>query len=358
MKLLERFDQWADAPEFNAHDLGRFRVVYALVALSLMPNFAWVSGFPFTFFQAPPGPFQLVWGIPGVWFFTALQALLVIGLIFVLFGLFTRTMSIAVAVLFTIGFGFAYSFGKIDHSFLVVLVPLMLGWAGWGNAVSIDSLRAANHRASPPSVKNYPIRLLAVLIGFAFLTATLPKVLANWLSFETQATVGYIARSNASGGAWWFPEMVAAFEPRILMEVLDWGTIIVEGGLILAAISWRSFRVWCAFLVLFHVGVALALGIYFIINLMAYGAFVKWSVIPMSSVPQRLTEVFKRWAHLLVPAIGIVVWVLIAQFGNVRWISGPLIVAISGVIAVWYLGRCTRQLFERRNDTNFVGASR
>jgi len=336
-RLLERFDRWADAPEFTAVDLGRFRIVYVLVALSLMPTFTWVSTLPFSFFDAPSGPFQLVWAIPDAWFFVVLQGALVVCLVCLGFGLLTRTMSVAVAVLFTIGFGYSYSFGKIDHSFLIILVPVMLAWAGWGGAVSVDGLRGTEGGAV--RVRNYPVRLLAVLIGFAFLTSTVPKILAGWLSFQSQATLGFIARGTATDGGWWLTDFLTGFQPHLLLESLDWATIVVEGGLVFAALNWRAFRIWCALLVGFHVGVALTLGIFFIINLMSYGAFVKWSALRLPPLPLHLVVQLRRWGPLAAPLAGVVVWLLILAFGSARWLSGPGVVALAGAVAAWYLVR-------------------
>lgn len=348
-RFVTAFGAWADRGDLNPVDIGRFRVFYAIAALSLVPNFTWIAGYPDSFYDAPAGPFQLFSGAPDALFFTVLQGALVASLVFLGLGLFTTVFSIVVPVLFMIGFGFSYSFGKIDHSFLIVLTALLMGATGWGRAVSIDALRArrdsgltATEIPSAGGVRQWPARLFAYLIGLAFLTSVLPKLLAGWLSFDSQAALGFVARRVVMENDAILGSFATTFvQWRLPWEALDWGTLIVEGGLVIAVLSWRSWRIWLALLCMFHLGVALTLNIWFIINIMAYASFVKWSLVPL---PQAVTTGLgdwlgtgRRWVWVA-PALAVVVTALELNFGNYRWLSGPVIVVVASIVAIGYLG--------------------
>jgi len=72
-------------------------------------------------------------------------------------------------------------------------------------------------------------------------------------------------------------EFVAERANSFFYELLDWGTIIFEVGMLLSVISLKWFRRLLVCAVGFHVSVLLILNIAFWGNFPAYAAFVPWA---------------------------------------------------------------------------------
>ncbi|MCS5713720.1 hypothetical protein NVV95_04040 [Herbiconiux sp. CPCC 205716] len=272
---MKAFDRWVLSGPFTTRDLGVYRIVFGIAALALLPNAQFLSSYPESFFNPPPGPFRLLDALPPLGVLVALELALALALALVVFGVVTRVASIAAGLLMIVLFGLSYSFGKIDHTIFLPLVALLVVWAGWGSAYSIDS--SVSDAARPP--RQWPMRLLALLIGVGFATAAAPKVLGGWLRPGTQATEGH----------YWYELLIdgrdAAFAPLfgnittpVFWEPLDWITILLEGGILLSVINWRAFRILISFAAVFHVGVLVMMNILFTTNVVAYAAFVPWGL--------------------------------------------------------------------------------
>ena len=280
---LRRFDRWVESGPFTAVDLGVYRIVYASLMLLTLPGFRWVDAFPDSLWDAPIGPFQLIRGLPPDGVMLAVEIALAISLVALALGYRTVVASAAVALLLLYGFGVSYSLGKIDHSIFVVLVPAVLVFARWGDAVSVDALLArarGRHDASDDATPQWPLRLLAVLIGLGFLTAAIPKIQAGWLDPRSQAVRNIIAqRYDPQGGGAWLAPLSVHLDVAVLWELADVSAVVIECAFILAVVSWRAFRIVLSCATLFHVGVLLTLDIAFANNVIVYGAFVSWSVL-------------------------------------------------------------------------------
>ncbi|WP_432570313.1 HTTM domain-containing protein [Kineococcus sp. SYSU DK005] len=291
------FDRWVERGPFTATDLGRYRVLFALLLLLTPRRFAWVGAFPDSFVDGPPGPFMLLRAVPPPAVLTGLDLLLAVAAAFLLLGLFTRTASVVVGLTLLTGNGIAYSLGKIDHDIFLVLVPLVLAFARWGDAVSVDGLRRAR-RAGPgsavPAPPQWPLRLLALLVGLGFLTAAVPKLLSGWLSPATQAVQGVMfTQYHVNGRTELLASTALDVRSAFLWEVADVATVLLEGLLVLAALNWRAWRVGIAIASLFHLGVLLTMNIGFAVNVVTYAAFVAWGTLRL---PVALTR--PRWWSL------------------------------------------------------------
>ena len=269
----EKMEDWANRSDYTALDLGIFRIIFATASLIFLPNYVWLSHFDAAFYQPAPGPFVLFSSFPPRLALSTLDIVIALALGLLLVGYKTRLMSVVVCAALLTGDGFAYSFGKIDHSILFVLTPLFLGLAGWGDRLSID---ARQHPARAPSVNHWAMRAFAVAIGVAFATAAVQKLLGGWLTPSSQATYSYVVQRVERGRSEWLASSASGVKFPLAWELLDWSTVALEGGLLVLAISWRSWRLGLAMAVLFHVGVLLTLNIDFWMNIFAYGAFVRW----------------------------------------------------------------------------------
>lgn len=242
---------------------------------------------------------QLFGGFPPQWFFVGLHVLLDLSLIALLFGYRTRLASWLTGLLFLMGFGFLFSAGKVNHVMLFILLPWVMSFSNWGAAWSID----AQQGRTRPMVESWPLALLALLIGFAMFTAGFTKLLGSWLDPTTQATRSHwLKQYFVVGRQDLLADLVIAPLPAGLWELMDWGTVLLEISLLLAAFIPRLWGVLLSLMVLFHLGTALLFNITFVQNLIVYAAFLNWDRLaayaPRFYVPSRL-------AMLLIPLLGI-----------------------------------------------------
>jgi predicted DCC family thiol-disulfide oxidoreductase YuxK len=156
--------------------------------------------------------------------------------------------------------------------------------------LSLDALRRRGRGEPERSerAEHWPLRLFAVMIGLAFVTATLDKVRGGWLDPRTQATQASEVMQYFSHG---YDLLVPAFlvvKNPVFWEIMDVVTIVFEAGMVLAVLTWATTRFWFAIAGTFHLGVWLLMGIPFFMNVVAYGFVVPWDRVP---VPQALQRV-------------------------------------------------------------------
>jgi|SRR6185312_13303916 len=277
MRAINIFDRWVQT-EYAAtpSSLGLYRIVFALVILATyLPQGLWVSSFPDSFFNPPLGPtFFFFHGFPGAPFFYALNGLLVFATVCLLFGYCTRSAS----VIFSIGLIFLqaweYSFGKINHGFLISLAPIFFAWAGWGSAWSVDCRRS---RKIAPVTNAVPIASFAFILSVMMLSAGAPKVTSGWLNPWTHAVLAKVITSHfITGRPTWVSHAALQIRSGWFWEPLDWFSCAIEIAFICFFFRRSLFRLVCAIATFFHLGIALTMAIYFWGNVLIYGAIADW----------------------------------------------------------------------------------
>ena len=359
-EVAARLDRWIHAGPFTAVDLGVYRIVYALYVLLTVRSFRWVSAYPDSLFDPPPGPFMLFGGFPPESFMIAVEIVLSVALVALAMGYRTTFASVVVAVLLLLGSGFSYSLGKIDHNIFTVLVPAVLAFARWGDTFSVDALR--RHRAAPTattatprSTPQWPLRFLALLTGLGFFTAAVPKILSGWLDPRThavQAVLGYQYYLN--GRTDLLAPYLVHLDLPVAWELFDASAVLLEVAFLCAVPWWRAFRVVLACATLFHLGVLLIMNIPFGGNVVVYGAFVSWSVVrdrarsspAPGPAPTRLDRARSAVtgspyagasALVLSTVIGVSAWA-VRQAVDLSFLS-PVLVVIGAAAGGWYLLR-------------------
>jgi hypothetical protein len=323
--VADKFDRWVQEGPFTSVDLGLYRIIYAVATLFTVSDLQWVGAFPDSLIDAPAGPFQLLSGFPSPAVLVLLEVLRSLALVLLAVGIWTRWVSLAVAALLLVTYGLSYSLGKIDHTILVVLAPLILSFAHWGRRASIDAV--SKKRPAEAQVQ-WPLRFLALVVGLAFFAAAWVKLTTGWLSPSTQAALGhslvrFYSYDTASLSAQW---VASTSSSRFAWEVVDWLTVAFEFAILLAVPWWRAFRIAIA------TGVYLAMDIDFSFNVVVYGAFVSWTVLLR---PIRFSD------HVTTASIGPGMAVLVAAFvltlGGAAWFvtsAIPVIGAVCGVVIV------------------------
>lgn len=274
--LGARFDRWVQAGPFTARDLGIYRIVYATLLLINLPRADVTSNTPAALWSPPPGPLSLLSGPPSHTALLGLEVVLAVALGLLVIGFFTTTASLVVGLTYLLADGTVNSYGTLDHYVFYGVVPLILCWAGWGRRFSVDASRRNTRHVE--SVPQWPLRLLALCLGVGFATAGLPKLMGGWLDTSTQSARSFYFRYYVLDGRPAGPGgYLVNLDSRAMWEVLDWATVAVELSVLLTMIRWSWFRRVLIVLVGFHVAVLLTMHIAFSCNVVAYGAFVKWS---------------------------------------------------------------------------------
>lgn len=279
--MLERVDTWCRRGDFTVEDLARYRIIYGVLALLGLRGYGSIANAPKAQFDPPPGPIMLFDSIPPRFALETLGVVIAVLVVFLIMGFKTKATSLLLAAAMVTGTGLSFSFGKIDHDIFLILVPLAMAFSGWGGAMSVDAHLAARSGRSRIEASQWAMRLLAFMIGLAFLTAGTAKVGAGWLDLHTHAARGYFLRGYVVGDKEEIlaPLLLRVHDVGILWEALDWFTVALECGLVVAVLWWRTFRIGIAVAALFHLGVLLMLDIKFGANIVAYGAFIRWNMI-------------------------------------------------------------------------------
>lgn len=295
--------------------------MYSLIILiKALPQGLWISAFPNSFFDPPPGPTYFFFsGFPPALFVRGLNALLIACAVFMLFGCWTKAASFLFAGGFTFLQSWEYSFGKINHEFIAILAPALLAWAGWGNACSVDSVKQARKTTD---VNPGPIALFAFVLSIMMLSAGIPKIATGWLNLRTHAVLSYVLESYfISGAANWFNGTALRVRSALFWEPFDWISCALEVAFVCVFFRRSLLRIVCALATFFHLGILLLMEIYSWGNVLAYGVFADWDgmvrFFPYNLVP-RLGSVISKCS----PQVVIIVAGTLALFESI--IGNPI----------------------------------
>jgi hypothetical protein len=177
----------------DVRSLGLYRIIFSLFALLYMlPEYQWISDYPDSFFNPPLGIAAFFSGFPPAVFFDVLNVLLITCAVCMLFGYRTVAASVTFASLIFIGNSWSYAFGKINHDLLLALAAILLmAFAGWGGAYSIDVRRGRDTVVRP-----WTVSLLALIVALAMFTAAYAKIMGGWLDPSMHSTLGQLIQTS------------------------------------------------------------------------------------------------------------------------------------------------------------------
>jgi len=349
--LAHRFDAWVRSGDLTLLGLARFRILFAVVTLLTLPDVTRVAAYPDAWFAPPLGPLRVLPAWPPEPVLVLVQVLWVFALVALALGWRTTAASVSATVLSVAAYGLLYSTGKIDHNILAVLLPLVLAWSRWGERLSLDALRRSASAPPDPTAPAPapPLRYLALLVGLAFFSAAVPKVVAGWLDPSSQAVqYDLYAEYYTHGRTELLAPVAIGLHSPLLWETADWATVVLEGGLLLAVLSWRAWRTGLAITTLFHLGVYLAMNISFSWNVLVYAAFVPWDQVRLPTLARRAPAALGRWWGGVVAVAVALAWTgVLALAGDPAWFVSRLVIFVGAAVAVWYLIVQARTLFRR-----------
>ena len=237
--LTRHVDHWMfEAFALTPRSLGVSRILIGTyLVLYRAPELPWIDSLPDSFFRPPPGPMQLVGGIPSSGVMTGLSVALSIATVALLAGYHTRLASCAAGVLLFAVDGFTYSFGHVHHSgtYLAAVLVIMSA-SNWGGAYSVDALR--RREGVEPVTQAWPVALAALLLGFLMLTSALPKLASGWLDPSVLAARAhvvhyrFVAPHDGLLGA-----VPIELTNRLVWKPIDYLILLFELGFVVAIAS-------------------------------------------------------------------------------------------------------------------------
>lgn len=268
----KRFDQvFFELSDHHPVQLAVYRIIIAgfLLTSNQLPSVRWIPNIPHEFRSPPPGLTSwLPHPTPAVALLVEIS--LVVALIGLLLGWRTRLMSVAVGVLGIVGSAMVFSFGKIDHTIFLWIVPLAMSSSDWGDRISLDSRGSAE---SDQMVSTSAVPFLSILLALAFLTAGLPKLAGGWLSTEVSATKSYFRDKVLRGETNISTSLLESIESRLIWESADWATLLLEFGFVFLILWPFGYRLLVNVAAVFHLIVLFVLNINFESSLALYLVF-------------------------------------------------------------------------------------
>lgn len=289
---IGHFDRWIHGfLPVTAEGLALSRIFFAAYfLLTGIPTFSWIGGNPPGFFNPPPLSVAAFFaGFPARAWFVALDLAICVLLILVFAGFMTRTSSILLSLAWIFGNSFRYSFGKIDHSIIALVTPMVMAFSGWGAAWSIDA-----KRGKTSNVVAWPLSMLALLLSFGFFSAGWPKL--AWADFDlgTHGARGWLV------GGWYGLERNKLLAPFFMQvynpyfwEVMDLTAVAFEIGFIFTLARREMFRAFLFVAVMFHFANLLMLNIGFLTLIPVYVVFLPWERL-LHRVPRSITDLASR----------------------------------------------------------------
>ena len=279
------FDRWLWSFRTPTEGLALYRVLFAgYVLVTGVPMVSWAGRLPPAFFDPPDYSLGMFFSsMPSEGFLSALSVALVALYVMLLFGWHTRAVSLALTAVLGVGLTFHYSFGKIDHGEVFLLVvPFILAFSPWGEAYSLDAARRRGGEAETvrsPLRKAWPVALVAVVIALAYASAGLQKL--PWLDLDltTHGARRWLIDGYQRQGR---TDLLAGFFYGIrnpyMWEVMDVTAVVFEVGFAVALLRGTWFRVWAAVAIGFHAANYFILNISFTHLVVIYALFLPWSL--------------------------------------------------------------------------------
>lgn len=277
--LQIKLDNWLFNNDFSVSTLDIFSKIYVLAALfiyghgeRLGTSFVELVSFPDIFFNPPLSIAYLFSGFPDHSIAWVLDLLL-----HILFGLAFFSVRPGLAFFFIgllsyLSHSFTFSFGKIDHNIISLLLPFMLSTGYY-------------FKAKAPEHIGFTKALYGFLIGFAFFTASLPKIYSGeWVNVLQHSVQNFIANYSAFRDP--LSEKLGINDiilnwHGLFWEALDYGILLFEFSILFASFSLRILPYFIVMAFFFHILNYIFLDIAFFGPLISYLFFVQWDKFSM-----------------------------------------------------------------------------
>lgn len=266
-KIVEKIQRSTYLPVWHA---SVFRIVFGFFLLLFdTPYYGWMSGIPDSLFNPPLlSVSRLFSGFPSDKILFSVDILAVLLIICITVGICSRISGFIFVFIYLVGSSFQYSFGKIDHTIMVIAALLCFSFSNWGteNALIPDK-RWSLHSLSSS--------VLAVLISFGMFTAGFEKLL-YWvdLDLSTNGFLSWFYSGYFNLGRQYLLADIVFGLPRWLLELMDYSAVLLELSPFACLLAGERFwKSWVLVACLFHLANTCLLNITFIVHIPVYLAF-------------------------------------------------------------------------------------
>ena len=285
----------------STEQLACFRVVYgAMMLLYFLPSWSYLNDVPPAFFN----PYKLSFAyltndyLPNT-LHTGLDILIVVLLLFITLGIYSRWSLLLMYILSSILFSYTFSFGKIDHfTNLFLFTYPVLAFTNAGTRFALIKDKPVSER-----MQSGALMVLGVVIAFGLFNAGISKCM-DWIDFNLN-TSGYgswlyYVYFNSENTHLLVPYMFNV--PTQLFEPMDYLASIFEVVGIFFLLKGR--RYWVFYLLMasfFHLANLFTLNLSFALNTLTYGIFI---VSPVAlAFYKKHAPFFRQWRSYLVIAL-------------------------------------------------------
>jgi hypothetical protein len=206
------------------------RVAFGLSYLLLLTpyDFLYLLKIPEYLYFPSPGSiaYYLFDQMPAHWVIVSAHYLCITCVALIVVGRWTVPACLVLSLVLTLIFSVKYSFGKIDHNWLNVVLPAILAFAWTSDERSRRS--------------QWLVNLCLLGYFFGMFSAGIPKLLdPTWLGFDEQVTRDHTIRHHSPIT----PLIDSLGSPLALViwETLDWMGVLFEVGFSLLAVVRRRF---------------------------------------------------------------------------------------------------------------------
>jgi len=260
----------------GTNSLSVLRVIVGLFLLFFYsPGYGWIGNMPQIFYKPPFLSFAILFNsFPAATFFQAIDVILLLCVVFIIFGIKAKISSIVYCVLSVIALSFQYSFGKIDHNILLYVMIFCLSFSGWGSQLAIFPDKEVS-----TNTQNGSLSALAFILCYAFFTAGFNKSL-NWINtdFTKSGTALWIYFNYYITSRTYLLADYIKGMPFLTFKIMDYLGVAFEVSPILFLFySRKAWGTWLVVAALFHLSTLLFLNIAFLTHTVIYLVFVDFS---------------------------------------------------------------------------------
>lgn len=260
--------------------LACYRIFFSLFLLWMgISNDSWVSSIPNSAMHSPISILSFTDMVPPQWVFIGFYYSIYLCLLLILIGFRPRIFAILYMVIYLLTSSYAFSFGKINHTFVYALPIIIMAFSPWNR---VYSFFPEPKRETDVLSKSWPIFLLSMLLGFGIFTAGLAKILGGWLNTDIQSTQVFFYQYRYGIG--WHDLMSDTFDKinsQFFWEFLDYSTVLFESVFILAFLKPKFFRFMILITLFFHLNVLLMFNISFTYAIGFYALFIPSWLLPV-----------------------------------------------------------------------------
>lgn len=268
---------------YNPSDefLAFYRIFFSLYLLWMgISNDSWVYSIPNSAMHPPISILSFTDNVPPEWFFIGCYYSMYLCLLLILIGLKPRIFAILYMVVYIVSSNYAFSFGKINHTFVYALPIIIMAFSPWNMTYSFFP---EPKRETDILSKSWPMFLLSMLLGFGIFTAGLAKILGGWLNTDIQSTQVFFYQYRYGIG--WDDLMSDTYDKinsQFFWEFLDYCTVFFETIFLVAFLKPKFFRLMILVTLFFHLNVLLMFNISFTYSIGFYALFIPSQLVPLN----------------------------------------------------------------------------